>query len=46
LIHEKKMAEARAVAQQLLAIPDLPAPMRRYVEQQLAAGGKGPRTGD
>jgi hypothetical protein len=39
LIHDKKKAEARAVAQQLLAIPDLPAPMRRYVEQQLAAGG-------
>jgi hypothetical protein len=46
LIHDKKKTEARAVAQQLLAIPDLPAPMRRYVEQQLAAGGRGSSTGD
>jgi hypothetical protein len=46
LIHDKKKAEARAVAQQLLASPDLPAPMRRYVEQQLGAGGKGSPAGD
>jgi hypothetical protein len=40
LTRSKKKAEARAVAEQLLARPDLPANMRGYLNQRLGAGGK------
>jgi hypothetical protein len=41
LMHDKKRAEARAVAKQLLERPNLRGDMRRYLQQRL--GGSNDR---
>jgi hypothetical protein len=40
LMQDKKKAEARAVAEQLQALPNLPDSMRRYLAQRLGTSGK------